>query len=1179
MKKWIAFFLCSLVLFSDTHTQETLGQDIEYFKIETPEQGEWISVGEFDSLTVEFLSGQDYAVLWFDFYEEERFQADLDHESGGKRFSDIVFPGTFRSLKVKSSGNVHLHLYNSQKNSVYTGTTGEIQLGSINIVSRAQWGADERLRYDYSSSPASSSLNAAQPRCQGSSDQFPNEFRYARVETHEGNNQLKWPRQYSQTINKVVVHHTAESLRSSTVPGGDKIRSVYHYHAQTLGWGDIGYNYLIDQDGIIYEGRAGGHYVVGGHVYCHNINTIGVSLMGNFSISEPSEQAIASLSRLLQELGKVYSLDLSGNSLHQGKTAPVLLGHRDLGATACPGDNLYNILPVFRKHFAFSGTNFGLQEQVQGTQFSAKLSGRPSVIEAQAYGRIQTTVVFENTGNVSWRKGTWLYAPDNSLGNPLRAEPILIDKDYVVANMREDTVSPGGKAHFDITLLTANISGTHSLELIPIVNGERKLSSASILLAVEVKNTEYDYEFITAVHPQNPVFFGQKKEAKVVLKNTGNTVWYRSGKNAITLDVPHNKTSVFASSLAPKTYAWMEEESVAPGKLATFNFELYTDFTEGTFEIPFLPRIAGTEYLKDVGMKFTLQVKKPVYKAQLLLDSSRLTFQPSETKTLRIGLKNFSNTLWQENQISLRLIQGNGLQFHQNAFFIPEEVLVSGVGYTEMNVTAPAKSGTYTAQFQALANGKRFTDTRYIEIPITVNEAEFTGKITYISPLPESFRYGSSTKVTVRIRNTGNITWRNSGPQRIFISALSPRSQFQSSDWESSLVVSGMENDAVSPGQVATFIFPVELKTLNAVKEFFQIKNESLGGVSGGRFFLEVEKKLVGMSLVEQLKQKVIQKREDIEIKLAEMRSKIEAERLKREQIRKNTENIRIKLSFFEPSINIFAEEEAEVFLDSRFVRTIKKSDSLWTRKEGNKIILSINGQKSLGNILRVVPKKGVLRVENWKRSPEWNPNIFDNTFEGVLEVQKEGDSVVLINELSFERYLSGVAEVPEGEEHEKKKVMAVIARSYALHYLRTSHRKFPGMPYDGSDSPAEFQKYLGYNYTLRSPLWQKALKETEGEVLMYNNEILRTAYFSCSSGRTKSASQAGWGEYFDTVKEVYQSQDDSFGADMEKYKKGLCGHGVGLSGKGTQHLALSGWKYQDILHYYYKNVELQKIQ
>ena len=64
---------------------------------------------------------------------------------------------------------------------------------------------------------------------------------------------LLWPYQYSPKIKKIVVHHTAESEKSKRLSGGERIRSIYRYHALTRQWGDIGYNYVIDNDGVIYE--------------------------------------------------------------------------------------------------------------------------------------------------------------------------------------------------------------------------------------------------------------------------------------------------------------------------------------------------------------------------------------------------------------------------------------------------------------------------------------------------------------------------------------------------------------------------------------------------------------------------------------------------------------------------------------------------------------------------------------------------------------------------------------------------------------------------------------------------------------------------------------------------------------------------------------------------------------
>ena len=128
--------------------------------------------------------------------------------------------------------------------------------GNIPIISRSDWGADESLRF-------------------------------------RGGKEI-WPKEY-QTVEKVVLHHTETPNDQDPMAA---IRAVYYFHAIRKGWGDIGYNYLIDSSGRIYEGRFGGEHVIAGHALRYNPGSIGIAVIGSFqaaSISPATEEAIVSL--------------------------------------------------------------------------------------------------------------------------------------------------------------------------------------------------------------------------------------------------------------------------------------------------------------------------------------------------------------------------------------------------------------------------------------------------------------------------------------------------------------------------------------------------------------------------------------------------------------------------------------------------------------------------------------------------------------------------------------------------------------------------------------------------------------------------------------------------------------------------------------------------------------------
>jgi uncharacterized protein YgiM (DUF1202 family) len=153
----------------------------------------------------------------------------------------------------------------------------------------------------------------------------------------------EWTPQY-QTVEHVIIHHSeTPSFRDPLA----EIRSIHFYHAVTRGWGDIGYNYLVDFLGNVYEGRIGGENVVGGHAYQYAHGSAGICSMGSFSLENSTPEAIAGLTWITAWAGRL--LDPLGQSdFHEVPNLPTICAHRDVNESTCPGDGLYADLPSIR---------------------------------------------------------------------------------------------------------------------------------------------------------------------------------------------------------------------------------------------------------------------------------------------------------------------------------------------------------------------------------------------------------------------------------------------------------------------------------------------------------------------------------------------------------------------------------------------------------------------------------------------------------------------------------------------------------------------------------------------------------------------------------------------------------------------------------------------------------------
>ncbi len=146
------------------------------------------------------------------------------------------------------------------------------------------------------------------------------------------------------------VHHTVNSndYRQEDVPA--IIRGIYAYHVQSRGWRDIGYNFLIDKWGRIWEGRYGGvdKPVTGAHTLGHNDDVFGASAIGTYVNTEPTSATLDAYARLFAWKFSLHEVDPLVQANLDGEVVNTISGHRDTYATACPGDRLYARLPELR---------------------------------------------------------------------------------------------------------------------------------------------------------------------------------------------------------------------------------------------------------------------------------------------------------------------------------------------------------------------------------------------------------------------------------------------------------------------------------------------------------------------------------------------------------------------------------------------------------------------------------------------------------------------------------------------------------------------------------------------------------------------------------------------------------------------------------------------------------------
>lgn len=158
-----------------------------------------------------------------------------------------------------------------------------------------------------------------------------------------------------EEVRFLIVHHSASHNGHSEAEAPSILRSFYDFHVSNRGWNDIAYNFLIDADGGIWEGRAGSldGPVAGDATGGNQGFTQLVCVIGDYDTAQPSSASITSLVSLLAWLADRYDISTSpgsevsfvsrGSNRHPAGAeviTPTITGHRTMSQTSCPGDNL-----------------------------------------------------------------------------------------------------------------------------------------------------------------------------------------------------------------------------------------------------------------------------------------------------------------------------------------------------------------------------------------------------------------------------------------------------------------------------------------------------------------------------------------------------------------------------------------------------------------------------------------------------------------------------------------------------------------------------------------------------------------------------------------------------------------------------------------------------------------------
>lgn len=622
-------------------------------------------------------------------------------------------------------------------NSAISGVTYlALNSNSGDVISRKEWGADESQRY-VEDNNAPVKLVQLDPDFYS---KYADELGYSRiVEADENGDKYKWPLQYPEKIEKIIIHHTATSGNLDNP--SQAIRDIYHYHAVTRGWGDIGYNYIVDQQGKIYEGRYGGEGVIGAHSGPGNHGSIGIAFLGNYQDNDVPEDALVNTSQFIYKKAKIHGINPGGNSEFRGKDRPSIFGHRDIMSTTCPGEYLYGKIPVIR---VLAGKNPALKEKFV-KDYDYQDTSEIYYLELKPEEKRKITLKVQNIGKNSWNSQTYLKIEDTAEFDDILHLPGL--EGSSLAKMQESSASSGGSATFNFTLRAGKKAGTVYLNIIPSMDGNKTVED-KIVIPVTVQQPVYKYEMLEKELPSGMMKAGESFEGWVKLQNNGNVSWESTGANAI-----------FLRSNTLNIIADLQQKTVAPGKTGTFKFTFTAPGNAGYYKEIFRPEMADAKWITSEEVSFEVTVYEHEYDSELLSKTALKNWEQGNSYTLSVNLRNIGIKNWDRNDLKVTFVRA-------------KDVKISELDLTP-SVIEPGETGTLSFTVRLGKNAGLANNTLMVHPKISGNRISSRPVYFYYSVIEKVLQSNDDSsaageKIRVKIGFSGDPEITANGPFRVY---------------------------------------------------------------------------------------------------------------------------------------------------------------------------------------------------------------------------------------------------------------------------------------------------------------------------------------------------------------------------------------------------------------------------
>ena len=414
-------------------------------------------------------------------------------------------------------------------------------------------------------------------------------------------------------------------------------------------------------------------------------------------------------------------------------------------------------------------------------------------------------------------------------------------------------------------------------------------------------------------------------------------------------------------------------------------------------------------------------------------------------------------------------------------------------------------------------------------------------------------------KLAFQFLNTGTATWRSSGASPIRFRFKGFGASFFHSSWVSQEIPTRLSEPAVKPGEIGTFMVTVQAPPAEG---YYLIAPYLLLGsapVLHDRIELDMQ--------VEIPRPKSAPQPSSSSASEAASASGGFVAGMSTAPLLDREPTIRVGLFVADAPVTIAAESTMSLTSGGVLLETVGPGTFVTVTGNSARFTYTLpNGvTRETSASLRFDALGGILDIPSLEQRAEWNKNINDNRFRGILELYYADNTqrYWIVNELPMEQYLKGLAETSQGAPPEYHKALSIATRTYALYHWYAKNKHGGHFDVDAKYD----QVYRGYGAEQRLTDFEKAIEATRGIVATIGDDVVVTPYFSQSDGRTRAWSEV-WSGNKPHLVSVPVPWDQG---------RALYGHGVGMSNMGAAAMAREGKTFEEILKYFYTGITLRK--